>query len=523
MSKENENTIEMKGNSDFESKAKGLQSLGLGDNDKDNDGDNEHSDDERSDNDDDGDDNDKTLAESGLLAHKPLMKHLGYISHTFESMQSEIKTQKKHMADLVHRVQHEQNAIMRRMISAVTRNHNELKSALVEELRETTAAITQNGADQRKQIRGMPKEVTETISQGQAEQAGLMRENLDNQAQLLNELKSKIADPVKEIHAGFSKLIDEISITNSQQLTLLTDNMEKALIANSKILAESMGNIMSKVCVDMTKELRGLVSTNQTIITSDNGMNGEPNPSPSRPAQTPKQLVTASTPSLPKPSKTKVTPKTIESDPDTSDNEKSDSNSMHSMSLSNTTRNRSTRRPKLPAFTGSELWEIWYNRFSDVAGRFGWTEDEKLDELLPRLQGQAGEFVYGQLSSIIRNDYSKLVAELHSRFRKVESNKTFGKKFANRQQKPGETPETYCADLKKLYDKAHPGRNVETREEDLLRRFFDGLQDGDAKVQIEFFKSPDTIDEAVALIVNYHETRSQSVNPVRPIRKNIPE
>jgi hypothetical protein len=179
--------------------------------------------------------------------------------------------------------------------------------------------------------------------------------------------------------------------------------------------------------------------------------------------ETPKKLVSRA--NTHKPDKTKVTPspKAIGSDSDT-DNEKSDDNSMHSVS-SSMARSKSNSRPKLPPFTGSELWEIWHNRFSDVAGRHGWNEDEKLDELLPRLQGQAGEFVYGQLPTTIRNNYPKLVAELDSRFRKVESSKTFGKKFSSRLQKPGETPEAYCAELKKLYDKAYPGRNVETREE----------------------------------------------------------
>jgi hypothetical protein len=207
-------TAEKHGSSDSRSKANNPRHVGenqpLRNN---NDGDDENisdGDENNSDGDDEETDNDdgKTLfAEPGLSTHKPLMRYLGRISHTFESLQSEIKTQKRHMDDLVHRVQHEQNSTMTRMISAVTRNHNELKSALVGELRETTAAITQNGADQRRQIREVLKETTDTITQGQTEQCRLMRENLDSQTELFNELGAKISDPVKEIHAGFKKLI----------------------------------------------------------------------------------------------------------------------------------------------------------------------------------------------------------------------------------------------------------------------------------------------------------------------------
>jgi len=78
---------------------------------------------------------------------------------------------------------------------------------------------------------------------------------------------------------------------------------------------------------------------------------------------------------------------------------------------------------KLPPFLGSETWEVWINRFEDVARRRQWDEDEKLDALLPRLQGKVGEFVYlyGQLPKHIRNDYQLLVRELKNRFRKIET------------------------------------------------------------------------------------------------------
>ena len=52
---------------------------------------------------------------------------------------------------------------------------------------------------------------------------------------------------------------------------------------------------------------------------------------------------------------------------------------------------------KLPIFTGKEPWNVWFNRFTEVADRRRWSEEDRLDEILPRLQGAAGEFVFGQL------------------------------------------------------------------------------------------------------------------------------
>ena len=91
------------------------------------------------------------------------------------------------------------------------------------------------------------------------------------------------------------------------------------------------------------------------------------------------------------------------------------------------------------------------------------------------MQGKACEFVYGQLSSTTRRKFTALVDEIQYRFRKVESSRTYSLKFSNRTQKTGETAEDFAAEPKKYYDKVYPKRDRETRREDLLRRFFDGM------------------------------------------------
>ena len=171
--------------------------------------------------------------------------------------------------------------------------------------------------------------------------------------------------------------------------------------------------------------------------------------------------------------------------------------------------------PRLPAFMGKESWKVWLNRFEDVAEQRGWTDADKLNELLPKLQGVAGEFVYGQLSRRIRRSYQELIQELNNRFRKVESTKAFGAQFSCRQQKAGETVEEYAAELKRLYDKAHPHRDNVTRCEDLLRRFLDGLMDDRARMQVEYVKDPPDIDCAVFEVVNYLETCKRAQTETR--------
>ena len=173
---------------------------------------------------------------------------------------------------------------------------------------------------------------------------------------------------------------------------------------------------------------------------------------------------------------------------------------------------RSKYDMKLPSFDGKEDWKVWVSRFEAIAERRQWDDDTKLDNLLPKLQGRAGVFVFTQLPKQTLECYSELVKELNSRFRVVETKRTFAAKFSQRVQRPNETVEEYAADLKRLYSKAHQSRDARTRQEDLVRRFLDGLRDNDDRFEIEYNKEPEDIDEAVYHAVNFLQTRRRS-NP----------
>ena len=109
-----------------------------------------------------------------------------------------------------------------------------------------------------------------------------------------------------------------------------------------------------------------------------------------------------------------------------------ESSSLETASLSCIRVNRGYRSiPNLPPFTGKETWKVWFNRFEEVANRQNWSSEEKLDELLPRLQGVAGEFVYVQLSHETRSNYSSLCKEINNRNRVVETSKAFWVQFSH--------------------------------------------------------------------------------------------
>ena len=168
---------------------------------------------------------------------------------------------------------------------------------------------------------------------------------------------------------------------------------------------------------------------------------------------------------------------------------------------------RSGGNPRLPPFTGKESWKTWYTRFHDVARLHRWDRTRKLQELMPRLHGQAGEFVYEQLSGEARNNYDVLIDELNNRFRIVETTKAFATQFNHRTQKAGESTEEYVAELKRLYNKAYPHRDADTRREDLLRQFFNGLADERTRFHVEYIKDPVNIDEALDQVITFQEVR----------------
>ncbi|CAC5369430.1 unnamed protein product [Mytilus coruscus] len=161
---------------------------------------------------------------------------------------------------------------------------------------------------------------------------------------------------------------------------------------------------------------------------------------------------------------------------------------------------------KLPAFTGAEKCEVWVNRFESVADLKGWTDEERLHEILPGLQGDAGEFVFNQLTRKTLRNYNKLINELKNRFGVIESSRTYKLQFSRRKQLPYETPEKFAADLKRLYDKAYKRRDARTRQEDLLQRFLLGLYDYKARIHLELNRDPLTIEEAVYEVVTYTKT-----------------
>ena len=173
--------------------------------------------------------------------------------------------------------------------------------------------------------------------------------------------------------------------------------------------------------------------------------------------------------------------------------------------------------PKIPSFDGTEEWAIWIARFEAIAELRQWDKDMKLDFLLPRLQGKVGEYAFTVLPHKVLNNYKELITELNSAFKKIEIPRAFAVQFHSRVQGDDESVENYALELRRLYYKAYRHRDTKTREEDLIRRFIEGLKDADMSFAVEFHKDPKTIDEAVYHCVEYEELRSWIYQDTHPL------
>jgi hypothetical protein len=154
--------------------------------------------------------------------------------------------------------------------------------------------------------------------------------------------------------------------------------------------------------------------------------------------------------------------------------------------------------------------EVWINRFEAVSRLHQWNDECKLKTLLSRLQGEAGDFAFDQLSERTLSKYSKLVKELQNRFGSSETKKNYRVQFNRRHQKSGETIEAYATELKRIYAKAYNNRDAKIGQEDLLQHFLMGLIDNKTRIHIELTKVARYVEEAVHKVVTYLETTNYS-------------
>lgn len=67
--------------------------------------------------------------------------------------------------------------------------------------------------------------------------------------------------------------------------------------------------------------------------------------------------------------------------------------------------------------------------FVAVAELRTWDNEEKLQQILPRSQGPAANFAFGQMKETSLKSYKELNKELKSLFREIKPRKSYRRKF----------------------------------------------------------------------------------------------
>ena len=379
------------------------------------------------------------------------------------------------------------------------------------------------------------------ISKQNETQITRISQQTEIQNNMLRECLTGITNVVRENNASVSQCMNGITGQLSNLTGLIRNSREQTSSAREVTQTTESNSLCDTVTSLGSCQYQNTVASNdlhQTAISRSNQPSHSahntqtapsysyvhrPDSSPtvhaSEPQTAPAQTLVQNNCSRPRPSEankqdSSPTFATLETQPTASD--------PSQLNIQNTNNAASTSRPhgtselhsrnrnvKLPAFTGNcnDSWKVWYSRFKTVANLNNWDEPTRLSELVQRLQGTAADFVFDEIPQGIISNFPSLVHELGLRFQTVETNKTFRVQFGKRTQRIGESVEDYSAELKRIYDKAYPGRNPEMRRQLLLQQFLNGLRDKQAKFAVEYFKEPCTIEEAVHNLVTYTEAQ----------------
>ena len=158
----------------------------------------------------------------------------------------------------------------------------------------------------------------------------------------------------------------------------------------------------------------------------------------------------------------------------------------------------------IPAFTGeNELWTMWLGRFKAISSQ--WTDNEKLSAMLPLLRGTAGTYVFDILPAHIRGNYDLLIKELTARFKKIITTTHYKKEYSKIKQRPTQSLENLAIVIRETYEKAWPDREPHIKQEDLLWKFIDSLYDPHTRLALEYYKEPESIDEALEKAIAYED------------------
>jgi hypothetical protein len=140
-------------------------------------------------------------------------------------------------------------------------------------------------------------------------------------------------------------------------------------------------------------------------------------------------------------------------------------------------------------------WRAYAAQFDRLAQRYGWPEEERLEQLVSLLRENALAF-YAKLPAAVQEDYHALTERMMNRFGRREPATSFRRQLQELKQKTEEPLEEYAERAQQLALDGYPGANVEMVNTLAADAFLKGCSNKQAAYS-SMLQRPDTIDEAL--------------------------
>ena len=168
-------------------------------------------------------------------------------------------------------------------------------------------------------------------------------------------------------------------------------------------------------------------------------------------------------------------------------------------------------RMKVDKYDGQGVeWHDYHAQFEAIADWNQWDEDEKRQQLVAALKGDALA-VYGDNS---RAGYYELCVLLENRFAPGDRQTAYRNKFEDFEYTPDMTPESYGQELVRLARKAYPSIPRDELDPVIIARYCGGITPEGAKFHVQLAR-PHTLWEAMTVFAAYQAIKSSSLKKAK--------
>jgi len=164
--------------------------------------------------------------------------------------------------------------------------------------------------------------------------------------------------------------------------------------------------------------------------------------------------------------------------------------------------NRSARQwIKLGNYNGKTAVEAFIRKFEVCSRNNGWTDEEKLNQLMCSLVEPANQLLW-EFDSATVVTWTDLIQRLRSRYGGSDQMALYQTQLSVRRQRDGEEIGTLVPDIRRLMILAYPGPNTIHSETIAIRSFIDALRDKDIAMKVRE-REPESLDKAYNLAMRF--------------------